>query len=935
MKPDEQEQLDARLRKADWVEESDSEVEEEEEEEEEGEKTESEEEEELKKTDAAVFEKCFASSDDRVWKAVTTSWRINMPRLNLEDLKLAERMGLDHIQNREEVVALIKERASLTVKGDHSIDEEEDEEDLFKCDLCSFKCQGEAGLSRHGRLHDPGRPYACDQCGLRFLKQGHVTIHAKLHSGDRPHRCDQCSADFGEAWRLQLHMAKHDTRRKYECSQCSQRFKTRLSLRAHTKKQHLTEDTSRSFAVSSSGSFSQTRLPDLAQSDIQSQTYRPDVATKDTQSIDDLLLKPFRLKLKRSTRTWQDEDNTQTSKKTRIRQDFTSSDESSDSDSEVPSTMLQNQSNPFAKRGPRQKIAAKNFMCHSCDFKSLHKANLTRHLESCHKSRETSTNRSLKETASFSEEDHYDIPDDNPYDADDDLDKESNIDRPRLQLEIRSPVDLIIDKLPSPGWSSEDASSSISPTVNKKKKISLEKKNKDMRSPPLRPGQKKSDAGKDKKRKKVKKLQKEYWVVVEGIRNPVRVVEDVEDKESSSEDEPAPSHVELSSAVKQEIPERDEERMKCCRVNIERITLSKEQQVYALSVIDSSRRKKVIGNSTPSLIGRPEVGSDLVNRVEVKTELVEAVMYTSGDPPDIQELSEEDKESSVKDEETECDCVFSKNENHIEAENPESDTIDTEQEECGENRYRKITSNLGFFMLSEDTEKKVSEDDKDQSLISQNLQVDHIPATKEKNTTRASSERESKHAAISNLCEVRLEILKLTNEEKDYMKSLLRRGLGLSTSVNHMQTGGSVTETNERKISSVWDNGLAHKESSSTIILERASICEENSLVISPILEETPSERPKASCDLPKLQLEPHDLPDLDICGEDTLVNDLLESDSEDEGKVDNVDILLKPEELLTTRSLKPETKKTMRRNLDDPELQNLFLELESLQSSP
>ena len=52
LKPDEQEQLDARLRKADWVEESDSEVEEEEEE---GEKTESEEEEELKKTDAAVL----------------------------------------------------------------------------------------------------------------------------------------------------------------------------------------------------------------------------------------------------------------------------------------------------------------------------------------------------------------------------------------------------------------------------------------------------------------------------------------------------------------------------------------------------------------------------------------------------------------------------------------------------------------------------------------------------------------------------------------------------------------------------------------------------------------------------------------------------------------------------------------------------------------
>merc|ERR1719495_2933295 len=107
--------------------------------------------------------------------------------------------------------------------------------------------------------------------------------------------------------------------------------------------------------------------------------------------------------------------------------------------------------------------------------------------------------------------------------------------------------------------------------------------------------------------------------------------------------------------------------MKCCRVNIERITMSKEQQVYALSLIDSSRCKKVTGNSSPSLIRRPEVSSDLVNRVEVKTELVEAVMNTSRDPPDIQELSEEDKKSSVKDEETDCDDVSSENDNHIEA----------------------------------------------------------------------------------------------------------------------------------------------------------------------------------------------------------------------------------------------------------------------------
>ena len=244
LKPGEQEELEHRLRKSDWVEDDDSSSEFEELEEEE--KTESEEEEDVKELDRAVFEKCFASADDRVWSAVTSSWRVNIGRLDLENSKLTEKMGLDPtIGNREEVLNLIKNKMEAVVVENNRIQEEEedgDEEDLFKCDLCSFRCQGEAGLSRHGRLHDPGRPYACNQCGLRFMKEGHVTIHARLHSGERPHKCDHCGADFGEAWRLQLHMAKHDMRRKYECPHCSQRFKTRLALRAHSKKQHMKEE---------------------------------------------------------------------------------------------------------------------------------------------------------------------------------------------------------------------------------------------------------------------------------------------------------------------------------------------------------------------------------------------------------------------------------------------------------------------------------------------------------------------------------------------------------------------------------------------------------------------------------------------------------------------------------------------------------------------
>ena len=120
LKPGEQEELERRLGKSDWVEESDSESEELEEE-----KTESEEEEDVKKLDAAVFEKCFASADERVWSAVTSCWKVNIGKLNLEDSKLTEKMGLDpEIGSREDVLTLIKNKMEAVVIENNRIQEE-------------------------------------------------------------------------------------------------------------------------------------------------------------------------------------------------------------------------------------------------------------------------------------------------------------------------------------------------------------------------------------------------------------------------------------------------------------------------------------------------------------------------------------------------------------------------------------------------------------------------------------------------------------------------------------------------------------------------------------------------------------------------------------------------------------------------------------------
>ena len=93
-----------------------------------------------------------------------------------------------------------------------------------------------------------------------------------------------------------------------------------------------------------------------------------------------------------------------------------------------------------------------------------------------------------------------------------------------------------------------------------------------------------------------------------------------------------------------------------------------------------------------------------------------------------------------------------------------------------------------------------------------------------------------------------------------------------------------------------------------------------------------------SEAELPKLHLDPTDLFGLCEFEDQSLVDDLLETDSEDEGKEEETETLLKPEDLVTMgvglRSRKPKTAKHQQ-NAIDPELQNIFLELESLQGSP
>ena len=335
-------------------------------------------------------------------------------------------------------------------------------------------------------------------------------------------------------------------------------------------------------------------------------------------------------------------------------------------------------------------------------------------------------------------------------------------------------------------------------------------------------------------------------------------------------------------------------------------------------------------------------------------------------------VNEVDIEFDVKEEAIEQACTT--------AEEDGGEHHKKDPEEPEENIFKRITSNVGFFMLAEvDDEELASHcnDKTKQSGNKQNMQAGEVQSvTDEENqvkTSHSTVDSESESSTISAQCEVRLESLALTNEDKGYMRSLIennnRAELKCLSGDDPILTGPQ-TKTREDGKTVSKSKTLNDQELLSNFILERAPSPEQtdsstrerlelsfveqsNSSTadpVDPMTHNAPSGKPvshKVSSlenslngpDLPKLQLEPSDFLGGGEYEEHTLVDDLLESDSEDEGREEEAETLLKPEELVTLsgglRSIKSKTAKPNQQNVIDPELQSLFLELESLQASP
>ncbi|XP_053395655.1 gastrula zinc finger protein XlCGF7.1-like [Mercenaria mercenaria] len=150
---------------------------------------------------------------------------------------------------------------------DISIEEEVDNE-VFDCGICSKSYKTKDNLKRHLKVHDDKYKFSCTcctlfftteheynvhkqlkhstsflciTCGKTFSRKAHLTDHAALHepaaNPDKVQVCpfDACRKKFTKKTRYQDHMNIHTGVKPYECSCCQRKFHGRYAKNQHER----------------------------------------------------------------------------------------------------------------------------------------------------------------------------------------------------------------------------------------------------------------------------------------------------------------------------------------------------------------------------------------------------------------------------------------------------------------------------------------------------------------------------------------------------------------------------------------------------------------------------------------------------------------------------------------------------------------------------
>lgn len=131
------------------------------------------------------------------------------------------------------------------VKRDQKCEEvePEDEDRVYKCDLCSASFSRVGNYTRHRMIHTVNTQdnyrYKCSECGRLFLQRCDMKRHMLIHTKQEPHRCTVCDKGYIRKSDLVVHMRFHSKERAYKCNHCEKQFFQSGDLNRHVRNVHL------------------------------------------------------------------------------------------------------------------------------------------------------------------------------------------------------------------------------------------------------------------------------------------------------------------------------------------------------------------------------------------------------------------------------------------------------------------------------------------------------------------------------------------------------------------------------------------------------------------------------------------------------------------------------------------------------------------------
>ena len=128
-------------------------------------------------------------SEDPVIKVDSCRLR-NIRDDELDVFSIAKIENMDYGRSSEDRPA-DRECSNDNLKGSYN-----DEEKLYKSEMCkkTFKCSNE--LASHKLVHIDEGPQECNFCKTSFSSRSRFSRHKCAHTGEKPYECDVCNKSF-------------------------------------------------------------------------------------------------------------------------------------------------------------------------------------------------------------------------------------------------------------------------------------------------------------------------------------------------------------------------------------------------------------------------------------------------------------------------------------------------------------------------------------------------------------------------------------------------------------------------------------------------------------------------------------------------------------------------------------------------------------------